>query len=266
MANMKMFFACCMMGASILATSCSSSGEEMNQVEGKGSLRFSVKADAGFSNKTLTRAVDLDAYNNVDNYTVDIKDESGNSAPTFPKLYSEVKGETFDLKNGSYTVVAHYGEEKNASQNTFLVTGESRINIQGELVENVAVECQPTCAKLVVNFAADMSDYFNDYSVVFKTAALTGANETAVCTKNDSEPFYAKVAKAGEEVVAVVSGTRKSDNKTATAEFKRTLAPNQAWTLSVGVSNKDGNLGFVITIDESTNDHEVDIVVPSDWI
>ena len=99
--------------------------------------------------------------------------------------------------------------------------------------QTVSVACAPTCAKVSVDFDGAMGTYFSDYSVIFETEALaeygTGISSASV------EKTYA-------------------------------LAPNKAWTLKIAPSYESGKLGVAVTIDETTNDHDVDIIVPSEWI
>ena len=44
------------------------------------------------------------------------------------------------------------------------------------------------------------------------------------------------------------------------------MTPGKLWTLNISPNQNDGSLGIVIEVDETTNDQEIDIVVPSDWI
>ena len=37
-------------------------------------------------------------------------------------------------------------------------------------------------------------------------------------------------------------------------------------SLKIAPSYESGKLGVAVTIDETTNDHDVDIIVPSEWI
>lgn len=73
---MRMFLFCCLVGASLITTSCSS-GEEDTSTKTKGLIRLSVTADAAFG--TATRAVDENSYTDVNKYTVQILDTKDNS-------------------------------------------------------------------------------------------------------------------------------------------------------------------------------------------
>lgn len=247
----------CLAFIGLTTQSCSSSEEPAN-MEGTGNITLSVTAQAAF-----TKAVNENAYNNVDNYTVQIINDKGTSVKEF--LYSE-REEKITLSNGSYTLKAFYGTESNASRDGFYVEGSNTFQVNGEAVEQVSVTCAPTCGKVAVKFASNMSEYFSDYSVVYETTALKAAGSTAVWAKDDTEPWYLKIDPKGETVTASIQVTRLSDNKTATVEKTYTLAPGKSWTLSIAPQDNNGNIGIEITIDESTDDEVIDIEVPSEWL
>ena len=113
---------------------------------------------------------------------------------------------------------------------------------------------------------SQLSEYFSDYSVVYETAALKAAGSTAVWAKGDTEPWYLKVDPKGETVTATIQFTRLSDNKPDSEVRTYTLAPSKSWTLSIAPQDNNGSIDIDITIDESTDDEEIDIEVPSEWL
>ncbi len=262
MVNMRMFFFSCIIGTGLIATSCSSN-EEISTNENKGFVQLSVKTDATFST-VATRAVNEESYKDVNNYRIQILNSSDNKTVKDYASLSEVP-DKIELNNGSYTLKAFYGTESNASRESFYVEGVSTFAIQGE-AQSITVDCAPVCGKVIANFAPEMDNYFSDYSIVYETKALTAEGKEAAWTKDDTDPWYLKVDKAGEEVKATIHFTRKSDDKSSTAVSTYTLAPNKSWTLKIAPQDNNGSLGIIITIDESTDDKEIDIVVPSDWV
>ncbi len=131
--------------------------------------------------------MDESTYSNVDNYSVQILNDEGTLVKEF--LYSE-KEEKINLNNGSYTLKAFYGTENNASRESFYVEGSTSFQVNGEPVQEVTVNCQPTCGKVKATFASNMDEYFSDYSIVYETAALKAAGTTAVWAKRDTDPWY----------------------------------------------------------------------------
>ena len=259
MTNMKTFLLSCIIGTTFIATSCSSENEVSTNTN-EGSIHLAVTTDAKF--KPNTRAVNENSYADVNNYTVQIINSSGNVEKEF--IYNEAP-EKINLNNGSYTLKAFYGEDSNASRKSFYVEGTNTFAVEGN-DKSISVDCTPIHGKAVVNFAEEMATYFSDYSVVYETVALTTSGSTATWNKMDTEPWYLKVNKKGETIKATIHVTRKSDNKSSSVEKTYALSPNKSWTLNIAPQDNNGNLGITITIDESTNDHEIDIVVPSEWL
>lgn len=111
-----------------------------------------------------------------------------------------------------------------------------------------------------------MATYFSNYSVIYETEALKATGSTAIWQKDDTDPWYLKVNEKGESVTATISFTRLSDGKSASVEKTYTLAPGKSWTLNIAPQDNNGSLGITVTIDESTDDEEIDIEVPSEWI
>ena len=237
-------------------TACSAS-QEPTVTDGTGSISLGLAANMAFS-----RAVTESDYSDVQKYTVQILNDEGQEVQEF--LYAD-KPESISLKNGAYTLKAFYGTEHEASRNEFYVEGETPFNVAGDEKE-VTVDCYPTCGKVTAVFAEDMDEFFSDYSIVYKTKALTTAGKTAVWAKGDSEPWYLKVDKTGETVTATIQVTRVSDGKSATIERTYSLAPGKSWTLSIAPANDGGNLGISITVDTTTDDEEINIEVPSEWL
>lgn len=262
-------FALC---AAACMASCSNGADENKPANGMATLTVNLGVQSGFDN---SRALDEAAYKNVANYTVEVTNGNGEVVKTYKpgeSLTNPVK-----VPFGSYNVRAFYGKEQAASRDEFLSQGTKNINIISGQDVSVELTCEPTCGKAVVNFAPEMDTYFTDYYVTYSTKAL--GSGVATWAKADKEPWYLLVAKDGEEVTATIHLTlnEKYDiNKTLTPSATPegtvartfTLRPNHAWTLNVkpSYSSVSGEVGISIFIDESTNDKEIGIQIPSEWI
>ncbi len=263
MKTKKTFLMSCMLGASLLLGACSSEQENLPKSD-FGTVSFGVEAKAGF-----TRAVNEADYANTDNYTVEILNNTG-TPHTPPFQYGE-RENSYDLPNGSYTMKAYYGTESVASRDEFYVVGETPFVVNGEgKTENTSplqinVDCYPTCGKVVTFFDnASMDEYFSDYYVEYETEAL--GEDKAMWAKNDVEPWYLKLNPEGEVVKATIHVTRKDDGKTDVISKTYAMTPGKAWTMNIAPKDGSGSLTLTITIDETTEDHELDFTVPSDWI
>lgn len=160
--------------ASLMITSCASN-EAPAENNGSGSIQLGVTASAVF-----TKAVNENDYGDINRYSVQILNDKSSVVEEF--IYSE-KPERISLNNGNYTLKAFYGTENNASRDGFYVKGETGFTVNGEELQEVAVECKPTCGKVKVSFANNMSQYFSNYSVAYETAALKETGSSAIWQK-----------------------------------------------------------------------------------
>ena len=247
----------------MLAYSCSSdSGNEPQSEEG--TISISLEKSALFSNDGgPSRALTESTYANVNNYTVEIVDANGNITSTFQ--YANAPGGV-KLANGNYTLKAYYGEESTASRDKFLVIGSTAFAVNAD-DKAISVNCAPTCGKMVVDFSKDdMDKYFSDYYVEYKTVALNKEGTTAIWHKADTDPWYMKLQPEGETVEAIIHYTMKENSNNDSQTLTYNMAPNKSWTMHIAPKDGSGGLSITITIDESTNDKPIDIIVPSDWI
>lgn len=247
--------------AGITFGSCSSEEDDSLPTSATGTLTFAVKNGALF-NTGVTRTLNENDYKNTDNYTVQIIDDKNQVLKE--DTYANLKTTSFKLSNGNYTVKAYYGEESNASQDKFLVTGSTAVSVAAN-DQQVSVDCYPTCGKLQANFDASMANYFTAWSATYETEALTAAGSALNWTQTNTAPWYVKLNPKGETVKATIYITRDG----TTSQVVKTcegMKPNQSWTMNIAPKDDNGTLWLEITIDESTDDTVHEIEVPSDWI
>ena len=181
-----------MLGAALVLgvtlSSCSKISDDFQITgSGQGLLSLTLGAQAEFPEKrTTNRVVSETTFENTDNYTVVVTDRDG-----VEKL--RCKGSELSskmpliLNMGAYNVQAFYGVEHNASRDNFYVFGEVQGNIKAEQKEEIEVVCTPTCGRIVVNFDANMKNFFSDYKVEFGGTQALGS-ETIEWLKDDTEP------------------------------------------------------------------------------
>lgn len=258
--NVKSFCFCCLLGIGALTASCSSENEV--QSSGEGAISFDVTAETGFQSRALSEA----DYQNLDNYTVQLlKSGEVQDEWNYTELPSALKVEA-----GDYQVKAFYGEDTPASTETMYVEGMTDVTVNpvsGEEAapQTVSVTCKPVCAKVKVVFTGSMDEYFSDYSAVFKTEALGSGSFT--WGKKDTAPVYLKVGQ-NESVEMTFQVTKAEDGTTSRVSKTYVMSPQTGMTITVGPNapESEGNLGITIEIDSTTNDKEIDIEVPTEWI
>lgn len=271
----KALIAVLLSGTSLLAVSCTSDGNILDQkvpTAETGTLTLSLASNTGFS--AQTKSLNEADYRVVDNYDVLIVD--ANKTKKFEGKYSALKAQLasapMSLAIGPCSITASYGTESAASRDAFLVTGTTNVNIEGGKNASATLTCSPTCGKIMAAFDAAMATYYSVYNISYTTSATTFKWEAT-----DTEPWYAKLDQAGETVhytihleakeeylTQINNATESKTDITGSFELKR----NQAHKLTIkpNYSAPTNELGITITIDDSTNDIEKVIEVPISWI
>lgn len=262
-----------------LLTSCLSEvqdfgeGTQVEKAEGVLSLKLSSSSDFTL----MSRSLNENNYRNTSNYTVQILN-ANNGSVVYECKGSELAGSfPRTLAIGSYRVNAFYGTGYDASRNDFRVEGTTTFNLKGDETKEVSVNCAPTCGKLSVVFEG-MSTYFENYNVVYGGTKALG-NKTISWSETDSEPWYVALAEGGETINYTINLKAKEEylqgkdkeSATQTGVVKGTirLERNKAHKLTVKPNysaTTDGGMSLTITIDDSTNDHNVVFEVPVSWI
>ena len=274
-------FMCLSLGLAGLLSSCSSFDNPYEPKEissEKGLLTLNLASGVEFV--ATTRAVDESAYQDFDNYQVEITDKKGNSkfSGSFATLKTRLP---LELELGSYDITASYGTEEAASRETFLAKGSNTVTIQSSNQSSnpasVNVNCTPTAGKVVVAFDSSITTYCDNYSVDFTTEQLSNAKKVAYWGKADTEPWYFAVKEEGESVSYTIHLTTKAEyaasqdgekvtEATATGSFK--LERNKTKKLTVKgnyTPSTEGGITISITIDEGTSDKPITIEVPVTW-
>lgn len=252
----------CALAVGVLA-GCSAEVDNLQLADGMGAVKLSLNADTGF--ETTTKAVDESSYEDLSLYTVQIL-KNGAVVSNCEWTGDALPKELVELDNGNYVLKAFAGEEyedKATSTDGFYVAGETAFNINSD-TKDLSVTCLPQCARVRVTFNEMMPEYFKDYSVVFSGTTKLGST-TETWAKDDKDPVYLALTK--EETVTATIKLVDKDGKVANDVVRtKALAPGKAWALNIAPALENGQLGISITIDESTNDHEVDIEIPADWL
>lgn len=257
----------CALAVGLLA-GCSSEEDGPQIADGRGAVKLSISADAGF--ETTTKAVDESTYLEdypISDYTVRIL--KGTVVVNEWK-YSEVPEGLIELDPGSYQIIAFDGEEYNVDASTregiYMYGETAAFNINNDQVETQTVNCTPGCGKLIVKFGEEMADYFSDYSVMFKTKAV--GDGFLAWTKTDTDPLYVKLDKGGEDVTATFSIRKNSGEEVQVEALTKSMNWGNSWTINVNplVQSTSGEVGLTITIKDDTNDIPLDITIPADWL
>lgn len=268
---MKSKFLLTIASVALLASSCNS---KMETESGKGTLILSLSNSPCFEE---TKALSENMYRNTDYYDVVVTNANG-------KEMLKCKGGELSIKTpkeldmGTYKVIASYGHEFDASRDDFYVEGLATIVMQPKEQRNVEIICEPTCGKVSANFDSAMDTYYSEYSVEYGGTEALGTKKV-VFAKGETAPWYIKLAPEGETISYTIrlkakdayQVTDAQGNAKKEAEVSGTfnLKRNKAHKLTIKPNytpQTDGGMGLTITIDESTEERNVNIEVPVSWI
>lgn len=266
-------------GATLFLNSCVSDDLGLDRDSdnaGYGTLTLGLTSNTKF---TPTRALSETGYTNISAYTVKLVNAK-NDQVVLEGRYSELNNQfPAVLEIGSYRLEASYGVEHPCSRDEFFMIGNTVVTIKANEKKEVNVACAPTCGKLSVAFDAGMATYFDDYSVTYSGTKAMGATGSCVWGKTDTDPWYVALEEGGETLHYTINLVAKDDylhndadgtqSKEATVEGSFTLERNRAHKLTIKPNytpSIEGGLSITITIDEGTNDHEVNWEVPVTWL
>ena len=248
----------CLLGCCLMLSGCSSEMEDLDSPEGKGLVRIDLTPEVGFQ----TKAVDEEDYKDVNDYTVQVYKSGEEGKLIINGLYKDLK-DTYTLNVGNYVLKALMGEDKSVSSDVLYFSGDAPFEVkEGEEVK-ASVTCKPNSARINVEFDSEMDEYFSAYSLKIETKAQQPSSFE--WTKSTVGPMYFKVEEQ-EKVQVTVSLTPKENVKANVSVKTYTLSPADALKLTLKPVINNGNLGISITIDETTVDHPVDIIIPGDWV
>ena len=248
----------CLLGCCLMLGSCSSEVDNLDIPKGKGFVKIDLAPEVGFH----TKAVDESEYKDVNNYTVQVFKSGQEENLIINDLYKNLE-EKYSLNVGNYVLKAFTGEDKPVSSDVLYFSGEAAFEVKEGKEVTAPVICKPSSARINVVFDPKMDEYFSDYSLKIETEAQKPSS--FVWAKATVGPMYFKVGNQ-EKVQVTVSLTKKENVKAEGTVKTYTLSPADALKLTLKPVVNNGNLGISITIEETTVDHPVDIVIPGDWV
>lgn len=260
-------FMCLSLGLAGLLSSCSSFDNpyEPKEISGeKGLLTLNLASGVEFN--VATRAADETLWSDKNNYDITIT-KIGGTPQT--KKYSEWNF-PMSIDPGDYQVSASYGEEKDASHDTFFATGVSEpITVTAGVPSTANISFRPTAGKIIVEFASDMDTYCSDYSVDFTGTTALGSKKVT-SSKTDNSPWYLAIKEGGETINYTINVTTKTEyaEKEGSVTGNFTIERNHTKKLTIKANhtpNTEGGISINITIDKGTEERPEDIEIPVTW-
>lgn len=243
--------------------SCDSLSKE-DLPDGKATLCLDLTAETSYKNEGVSKAVDTDTYQNVENYWVKIL-RGEEVVKSYERLADMPVSETLPV--ATYTLVASMGDaDKAVGIDNMYVEGSTSVTLEKDGSKEVSINCVPANVKIRMDYSGDMDTYYSDYSVTFSTRHMNGTPFTLPRDQKDADLFLKAVK--DEPLTVKVNLTKRSDNSSASIEKNYTISPRDFLTIHVKpvVITSTGSLGISITVNTTTNDQDVPVDVPSDWI
>lgn len=259
-------------GLSCLATmlgACSSE-EEGRLTGGTATLALKVQTETSFQ----TKALDEKEYEDKNIYNVALYTEEGDTINHWGPSYGNYLPQApVEVSAGTYRLKAWCGNPNTAASTTQMyvegisdpVTVSAPANDSQATTQTISVTCTPRCAKVTINFSAEMSTYFKNYKATIHTAALTHNNDAFVWNETATDPVYLKV-NDNEQITVDFTQTKTDGTDGPKVSKKYTLSPQQALNIAVAPvqTSENGQISIGITVDTDTNDQEHDFELPTD--
>lgn len=140
-------------------------------------------------------------------FTIDIR-QGNESVDDFPKKYSEIASSGIELKAGSYTVEASYGENGPLQEEPYFAGSTSVRVLPGQTVSE-DIEVALANAMLVPAVSENLTKHYTDW-----TLTVEAGDVSLTLASNEQTEGYL-FAKAGQSVNAVFEGTNLLGNETS---------------------------------------------------
>ncbi len=248
-------------------SACSSSEDGSPSGDGNGKVQFYLSQDATFPKEKLNGETSANPYDDIRNYTVELRDQSG--TVILQELYGEMH-ETSSMKVGNYTVKAYYGQNVDAGFDKLYVEGTSTFSIQKDVTEEVTFACVPANAKIKVVYTDDFFNHFSDCTLEFKTPHLA---EPFKMTKADKDRLLFLKANTNEDLkIAFVLKNKKGELITDSGFGEQTikLSARDFWTITIKPQVPDTEEGAIkgikVSIDTELKDQDVNIDIPDEML
>ena len=264
---LKFTGAVCAALAALTLSSCNS--DSIRIVENAdGGVRINLSGDARAS-IVPTRAGDEEVLPPIDSFWVEIYNAS--SIRIYRSKYDDAKDKTIRLNAGDFRLLAFHGDSLGAGFAKAYYLADEAFTVHGFAdnggePDNVSAVARLSNVKAAVVFGENLQKYYSDYYAVLRHDTYT--KKSVKFRKNETRPGYIPGGNLYLEVYAQLAGTGIQDGGTSDhLVYYRTdskeFNPNDFVTFTVEASEREGNLGINILVDNSVEVVEEDITVPS---
>lgn len=219
-----------------------------------GTLFFNIDCSDELSDKNINVKSDAPLVD-TDEFEITINSASGAYVRSF--LYRDAPS-MLELAAGKYTVSAHSpllsGGKASWDAPEYACTKNVEILV-GKIL-NIDLNCTLSNMKVSIDCSDKFLNELSDFEITVSEAnsSLTWLRDEVIAMKSGYFPV--------SPLSVFIKGTRALDNSTATLDFKiDKVAPKDHHVIHIDATTT-GNATFQLTVDTSTNDKDVDVLVP----
>ncbi|HIZ87898.1 MAG TPA: DUF4493 domain-containing protein [Candidatus Coprenecus pullistercoris] len=174
--------------------------------------------------------------------------------------YLEQESTVFVMNaGGPYTLRASYGDSTASGFDAFFFIGEQEFTVVQQQVTDVSVLCRMGNVKVAVEYGDNIRSRYTDY-----TAVVSTSRGSLTFGKDCEEAGYLPCGN-----ISVYVGMTGPDGDTAAFTNSQSIVgePGDFITLHIDAGEPAGSdVSLSVSVDPATDDHNVDIVLPSDML
>ena len=232
--------------------------------EGTAEVSLCLLADPSF---VKTKAIDVLAYQNVDNYTVELSKDG--------TIFETVKYGDMELAKklepGNYSIRAYYGENVAAGYDKLYVEGSQTFNLVKGDNREVKFTRVPANVKVNIKFEDNFFEFYSDCKVNLSTRHLS---VPFVMAKEDVDKDAFFRADAAGETLTLTFDLKDKQGVTVSpenfGEQEVSIKPRDFLTITIKpkmIDVEGGKIdGITVTIDDSVTIQECPIEIPDEFL
>ena len=230
--------------------------EEVPFETGMGGIRLELLTDL-----TATRA-DAEGQLSPEDFKIEIINPQGvifKRWDTYAEYLAQESTVFAMNAGGPYTLRASYGDSAASGFNAFFFIGEQEFTVQPQQVTDVSVTCRMGNVKVAVEFGDNIRKQYTEY-----TATVSTLRGSLVFDKDCKEAGYLPCG----DISVYVELTGPDGETSGFTNSKEIVGePGDFITLKIDTGGKpDQGVSLTVSIDPATDDHQVDIELPSDML
>ena len=230
--------------------------EEVPFETGMGGIRLELLTDL-----TATRA-DAEGQLSPEDFKIEIVNPQGvifKRWDTYAEYLAQESTVFAMNAGGPYTLRASYGDSAASGFNAFFFIGEQEFTVQPQQVTDVSVTCRMGNVKVAVEFGDNIRKQYTEY-----TATVSTLRGSLVFDKDCKEAGYLPCG----DISVYVELTGPDGETSGFTNSKEIVGgPGDFITLKIDTGEvPDSEVSLTVSIDPATNDHQVNIELPSDML